>query len=404
MVDGYLNTPEQTVFRKSKPERFIAFDYLRSFAIVFVVLYHSFLAYSNLASINLSNPIDTISPIVDAQKWIGFDIIILFGNTFGMSLLFFISGFFVWGSYKHNGSKKFLSRRMVKLLVPFILGVLIFIPIAIYPAELQVDKILNRSSNFIDYWLAFATAGFWQPSHLWFLWVLFAFNIVVVVIFSLFSKKIEKFKTHDFSNFGDPISMIIIVIIFSVLTYAPMMLLFGTTSWTQIVGPFIFQSSRFFLYLSFFLFGSLIGIFGLDQTIFSPGSKLAKNWWKWSIAGVIVFLFYLAILIDPNLTLVYSIAYPLTCAFTIFAVIAIFLRFFRKNINIFDSLSENSYGIYFIHYLFVVWFQFLLLDLNISLFIKLFVVFIGSLGMSWILLLGIKRIVKTRQNAKISSS
>ena len=42
-------------------------------------------AYSSLAKINLTYPIDTISPITGKETLIGFDLFILFGDTFGMT-------------------------------------------------------------------------------------------------------------------------------------------------------------------------------------------------------------------------------------------------------------------------------------------------------------------------------
>ena len=146
--------------------RNIPFDYLRTFTIIVVVAYHSFVAYSSLAKINLTYPIDTISPITGKETWFGFDLFILYGDTFGMTLLFFISGFFVWKSLTKRGVRKFLQNKAVRLGVPFVAGVLILIPIALYPAQLQVGKIVGLEVNFFDFWIDFAQAGFWQPSHL----------------------------------------------------------------------------------------------------------------------------------------------------------------------------------------------------------------------------------------------
>lgn len=52
--------------------RRIEFDYLRAFVIVLVVWHHAILAYHSLAFLNPDNPIDTFSPVVDTQRWVGF--------------------------------------------------------------------------------------------------------------------------------------------------------------------------------------------------------------------------------------------------------------------------------------------------------------------------------------------
>ena len=48
-----------------------------------------------------------------------------------------------------------------------------------------------------------------------------------------------------------------------------------------------------------------------------------------------------------------------------------------------DSLSANAYGIYLIHYLFVIWLQYALLGISMPAFAKAATVFIAALVMSW---------------------
>ncbi|WP_363321036.1 acyltransferase family protein [Desulfobacula sp.] len=62
-----------------------------------------------------------------------------------------------------------------------------------------------------------------------------------------------------------------------------------------------------------------------------------------------------------------------------------FLRFAKRRVRIFDSLSENSYGIYIVHYGFVTWLQYVLLGSNLAPQMKGIVVFAGTLILSWVL-------------------
>jgi peptidoglycan/LPS O-acetylase OafA/YrhL len=43
----------------------------------------------------------------------------------------------------------------------------------------------------------------------------------------------------------------------------------------------------------------------------------------------------------------------------------------------------NAYGIYLVHYIFVLWLQYLLLPVELSAVAKFAVTFTGSLGLSW---------------------
>ena len=76
----------------------------------------------------------------------------------------------------------------------------------------------------------------------------------------------------------------------------------------------------------------------------------------------------------------------------VFAVIAIFLRFAKRRVGILDSLSNNSYGIYIIHYMIVTWLQYWLLSANLPAIQKASIVFAGTLILSWGLIAAIRRI------------
>jgi len=55
-------------------------------------------------------------------------------------------------------------------------------------------------------------------------------------------------------------------------------------------------------------------------------------------------------------------------------------------------LSNNSFGIYIIHYVIVIWLQFWLLGIELPAILKASVVFLGTLILSWGLIAAIRRI------------
>ena len=66
-----------------------------------------------------------------------------------------------------------------------------------------------------------------------------------------------------------------------------------------------------------------------------------------------------------------------------FTTTAIFLRFANARWPVIDSISEHAYGIYFFHYLFVVWLQYALLDFAAPAVVKGLAVFVGTVLLSW---------------------
>ena len=105
-------------------ERSVAFDYLRSFGVLLVLLHHTVLAYVTFGFLNPYDLMQTFSPVVDGAKWVGFDRIALLNDTFFMPLLFFVSGLFVWTSLQKKGILSFLYARFLRLGLPLVIGLL----------------------------------------------------------------------------------------------------------------------------------------------------------------------------------------------------------------------------------------------------------------------------------------
>src|SRR5260370_1673 len=72
-----------------------SFDYLRAFIVLLVLLHHSVLAYAVLWPAQPRTFRILPAPIVDPQRWAGFDVLAAFNDTFFMALMFLLSGLFV---------------------------------------------------------------------------------------------------------------------------------------------------------------------------------------------------------------------------------------------------------------------------------------------------------------------
>jgi surface polysaccharide O-acyltransferase-like enzyme len=68
----------------------------------------------------------------------------------------------------------------------------------------------------------------------------------------------------------------------------------------------------------------------------------------------------------------------LSCAASSFAFLALFVRFVKTRSRVWDSLSENAYGMYLIHYVFVSWLQYALLPEGLPAIAKGSLVFPGT--------------------------
>ena len=115
-------------------------DYLRGIMIMLVVLDHSMHAYSS--------PFKKFWYLQDFGGNIIFDIWHMHNDAIMMVTLFFISGIFVIPSLKRHGIKKFVLNKFIRIILPFILGVIFIVPPQKY-AKYLIKQ--NSQISYIDY-------------------------------------------------------------------------------------------------------------------------------------------------------------------------------------------------------------------------------------------------------------
>src|SRR5438128_3579912 len=121
------------------------------------------------------------NPIIDRARFVGFDLFCAFQYVHLMHLMFFLSGLFVWPSLLRKGARTFLYDRVLRLGVPFVLGVYVLMPVAYY-AVYRVTAVDPSWSAFWSHWIALP---FWPSGPMWFLWVLLLFNVAAAALFWL---------------------------------------------------------------------------------------------------------------------------------------------------------------------------------------------------------------------------
>jgi glucans biosynthesis protein C len=363
---------------------------LRGFAIMAVVSFHSVLAY--LASQPAApQPFDNppyhwlATPILDNHRWLGFDIYAAFQYVALMPVMFFMSGIFVWPSLVRRGAWNFLYGRLLRIGVPFLFGVYFLMPIAYYP----VYRVTAADPGSAAYWQHWTALPFWPGGPLWFLWQLLAFDVLAVVLFVTAPRAIEMLGRLSASTAETPSRYCFVLLAISAVAYVPLGLIFGVSDWAEF-GPFDWQPDRPLLYLVYFFAGVGIGVQGYDRGLLRPNGVLARGWRVWLGCAAAAFMLWMAAMAPAAygrsnlfMDLCAYLAVVLTVATVCLGLAAVFLRFANARSPLIDSLSENAYAIYVVHYVFVVWLQYLLLSAAIPAVIKGTMVFAGALVLSW---------------------
>ena len=383
---------------------------LRAFAIAAVVSFHSVLAYlasQPAAPEPFNNPPYhwLATPILDHQRWLAFDIYAAFQYVALMPVMFFLSGIFVWPSIVRRGSWSFLYGRLLRIGLPFVFGVYLLMPIAYYP----VYRVTAADPSWLAYWRHWTALPFWPGGPLWFLWQLLLFDILALVFYLTAPRLIE--MLGRFSARATPRRYFVVLLGVSTVAYLPLAFAFGVSQWTEL-GPFDLQPDRPLLYLVYFFAFVGIGVQGYDRGLLRPEGDLARRWHIWlSCAGGSFLLWMISM--APS---AYGRSNLVIDLFSYFAVVlvvatvclgfaAVFLRFGSARSALIDSLSENAYAIYLVHYVFVVWLQYALLGAALPAVVKGVLVFVSALLLSWGVAVGAGRFASlARQFRPVASN
>jgi fucose 4-O-acetylase-like acetyltransferase len=209
-------------------------DNLRTFIISLVVLCHAGGVYESSGIWASFWIVD--DPATNNQS--GLVNIVL--DIFMMPTLFFISGYLAPASLEGGKKWAFIKAKSRRLLLPWIIAVLTLIPL--YKVIFLYSRGLPQ-----EHWTTYfhLSNGIFSQSWLWFLPVLFLFNILYVLL----SK--ARIRVPDISLKSAILRAFLLGFIYSLA-----MDILGLEGWTKI-GVLDFQNERLLIYFMAFLLGAL---------------------------------------------------------------------------------------------------------------------------------------------------
>jgi fucose 4-O-acetylase-like acetyltransferase len=308
-------------------------DNLRTFMIFLVVLLHAALIYEK-------NSIGTLWWIViDPSNSDLPGILFLILNIFVIATIFFISGFFTPVSLKNKTAWVFLKSKFKRLMIPWIIAVLTLIPI--YKVIFLYSRNLPQE-NWTTY---FHWNSMWSQNWLWFLPVLFLFDVLYLCLSRLrINMSQVTFKKAVWFTF---------LVCF---LYSFCMDYFNLHGWTKTV-LIDFQNERLLIYFMVFLLGAHCSKLGIFESEW--GSKkldIAIHSTGWIPINLYIFLLIYS-LVKPDDYLVSEIVdtilirlnFVLSLAYLLYVMITTFRKYLNKQGKIMMELNKNSYGVYIIH-------------------------------------------------------
>jgi surface polysaccharide O-acyltransferase-like enzyme len=375
---------------------------LRAVVIIIVVAFHSLLPY--LASQPQTPfPFDeppyrwVAFPIIDRERFFGFDLFCAWQDLSLMSLMFLLAGLFTPASLERKGSLAYLTDRWWRIGLPFCLAAAILSPLAYY-ASYRATAADPSLDAFWRHWLALPM---WPEGPAWFLWQLFLISALAALLHALAPRALKILRSLAGRLSDRPLAFIAILASLSAIAYVPLAIAFSAWDWTSL-GPFSFQLSRPLHYILYFFAGFALGSYGLDRGLLRSDGPLARHWLVLLAAALASAALWGALtsltLPDWNASplaarLAAALAFPFACAAGALSLLAMALRFFQFRDRAFDSLSINAYGIYLLHYAVVVWLQYALLAVALPAGAKSILVLAPALVLSWAASAGLRALL-----------
>jgi glucans biosynthesis protein C len=374
---------------------------LRAVVIVIVVAFHSALPY--LASQPAhpfafdQPPYHWIAfPIIDSERWFGFDLFCAWQDVSLMSLMFFLAGLLTPASLNRKGSLVYVSQRWWRIGLPFLGAVGILSPLAYFASY----RATAADPTFLAFWAHWRALPMWPSGPQWFLWQLFLLSLLAAAIHAFARDRLAGLYQLAGRCSDRPLTFFFGLTALSCLAYVPLAMAFTPWEWASL-GPFSFQLSRPLHYVLYFFAGFAVGGYDCDRGVLRCDGPIARNWRAWLATAIICFAAWGGLtsftMPDWNASpltdrLTASLAFPIACASGVLCLLAIALQLMRQRNRVLDSLSANAYGIYLVHYVFVLWLQYALLAHDLSAILKVAIVLPLALAMSWATCAGVKAV------------
>lgn len=369
-------------------KRLSSIDYLRFILTIYVIFHHIALMFSPIgafASLVKNNQLDPM-----------FDYIITYTDTFFMFTFFFISGIFFFKSLNKSNFKSFIKSRFNRLIIPFLIGWLFVNALGYYVGFLsnQIAQGLPSDVAYGGFYLHEFGKGY-QAGHLWFLWYLFLIQLVLGLIFFNNKKFVELVKSISLKLYTKPFIFILSFIGLAILSYWPLAYFTADLFFINIIGPFNLEISRAIAYLTFFLLGASIGLIDYENSALSVNGKITKYSPIILLIGLILSILYTFIRYRTT-GIIYQIRFPLMATLAAIQTIGYLglfnLLFKNQSNNLWDFLSEQSFAMYFYHYVIVALIQFAFFNLNLSIWLKVIIINIISITITFLIAFGSRKI------------
>jgi peptidoglycan/LPS O-acetylase OafA/YrhL len=169
-----------TIVGEANPGRRYDIDWLRVLAVLLLFPFHTARIFDTMNPWYVKN--DTLSEALT--------FFVAYVHPFHMPLLFLLAGASTWFALGYRSGGQYAKERVVRLLIPFIFGLLVIVPPQSYFGLLHHT---DYSGSYLEWYPNFFSInsadmdgyfmGGFTPAHLWFIAFLFLFSLLALPLF-----------------------------------------------------------------------------------------------------------------------------------------------------------------------------------------------------------------------------
>ena len=166
-------------------------DWVRVLAFLIVIYFHAAIIFIDGGLPLIQN--NEVSPSLD--------VFVTISSQFRIALLFFVSGVGVAFARRRRNPAEFIRERSLRLLPPFLFGILMVVPPIVYTEKLFLGQF---DGSYLEFYPTFFTEGIYPKGnlswhHFWFIAYLFLYCLMGVGVFKWFDDKGRAWLDQHFS-------------------------------------------------------------------------------------------------------------------------------------------------------------------------------------------------------------
>lgn len=357
----------------AKPYRLDYLDAVRAFALLLGIVFHASLSFL---------PFFIGWAVMDISTSSLVSSFMLISHSFRMELFFLIAGFFSHMTFNKKGAMSFISSRLLRIAVPFLVGWFILKPL-IVSGWVMGSESMGGDVNIVNGLKAGLQTTFHTPnefltgSHLWFLYYLLLITTLMLAVRWTLSlnkglyERVTKWTDNVVSFFAHSrLSWLVLSLPTSICLWN--MSNWGMDTPDRSLTPHL---PVLLVYSGCFGLGWLIH---RQQNLLALFTRLSASRFaisSLSIGTTLILSAYQGDTGHPNLTLIHTafvFSYSVMMWSLVFLTIGLFKRFFDRPSKTVRYLADSSYWLYLIHLPIVIWLQIAFAELSLHWSLKLF--------------------------------